>query len=50
MLRCALRASESSASNHTWNYFESNYVNLLDHRYTIIYIFELILTQVLVAQ
>ena len=50
MLRCALRASESSASNHTCNYFESKYVTLLDYRYTIIYIFESLLIQILIAQ
>ena len=43
----ALRPPESSASNHTWNYFESKYVTLLDYRYTIIYSFVLLFIQIL---
>ena len=46
----ALRHPESSASEHTWNYFESKYVTLLNYRYTIIYSFVLLLMQILIAQ
>ena len=46
----ALRTPESSASNHTWNYFESKYVTSLDYRDTIIYSFVLLLIQILIAQ
>ena len=46
----AIRPPESSASNHTWNYFESKYVTLLDFRDTIIYRFVSLLMQILIAQ
>ena len=46
----AFRPPESSASNHSWNYFESKYVTLLDYRYTVIYSFVLLLIQILIAQ